>query len=213
MFKKSVVLKANKLKPIAGVSPDYKTVIFFTLFVCGLIIGVTVISQSGTDFTDFFSKIIHNNISAKKDSSWFKCFCGEFVWLFILVFVDFICGLCGVGLPFIWLIPICFGCFAGMVLALFFINYGMTGLGYCALMNIPSYAITAATLVKCCCESTKVSNEIFFYILSGSKGDTSKTPILKEYTVKYIFFCIPVIIAALISTGSFKLFSGLFSFV
>ncbi len=213
MFKKSVVLKANKLKPLSGISTDYKTAIFFTLFVCGLIIGVSIVKKGDSEFIDFFSKLMHNNISAKNDSSWFRCFCGDFLWLFLLVFVDFICGLCGVGFPFIWLIPVCFGGFTGMVLSLFFINYGMTGLGYCALINVPGYAITAATLVKCCCESTKISNEIFFFIIGGNKNEGNKEPLLKDYVINYILLCVPVVLSALISTGSFKLFSGLFGFV
>lgn len=213
MFKKSVVVKANKIKRIPGISPDYKSIIFFTLFVCGLIIGVTIIKNGESDFTDIFSKLLHNSISAKNNNSWFRCFCGEFLWLFLLILIDFICGLCGVGLPLIWLVPVCFGSIAGLILSLYFVNYGMPGLGYCALINIPCYAITAATLIKCCCESTKVSNEIFFYILGGKKSDNTKEPLLKDYIINYVLLCIPIIIAALISTGSFKLFSGLFNFV
>ena len=213
MFKRSVVLKANKIKSVPGISPDYKTIIFFTLFICGLIIGVSLIKKGNSDFTEFFSKLLRNNITAKIDSSWLRCFCGEFVWLFLLVFVDFICGLCGVGLPLIWLVPICFGCVSGLVLSLFYVNYGLTGLGYCSLINVPCYAITAATLVKCCCESTKVSNEIFLFILGGRKNDNIKESLLKDYIINYLLLCIPIVIAALISTGSLKLFSGLFNFV
>lgn len=213
MLKKSVVLKANRIKPIGAFTPDYKTVVFFTLFICGLIIGTTVINKNESDFLTLFTKILKNNITAKNGESWIKCFCGDFVWLFIPLFADFLCGLCGVGLPFIWLIPTVFGCVSGMVFSVFFISYGISGIGYCALMYIPCCAITAATLVKCCCESTKMSSEIFFYVLGIERKEAIKKALLKEYSTIYIVFCVYILIAAAISTCSFKLFSGLFGFI
>ncbi len=213
MFKRSVVIKAKRIRPIANISPDYKTIIFFTLFVCGLILGVIVIQKSDEDFSSFFLKLLNNYLKAKKDNSWFMNFCGEFLGLFLLVFIDFVLGLCAVGLPFIWLLPVCFGCFSGIVLSVFFTNYGLTGLAFCGLINIPCYAITAATLIKCCCESTRISNEIFRFVFSGNKSENVKSSLIKEYTINYALLCLPILIAALISSGSFKLFSGLFSFI
>lgn len=213
MFKRSVVLKANKIKHAGSFKPDYKTLIFFTLFLCGLIIGTTVVNKSESEFLTLIMKVLKNNITAKNGGGWLKCFCGDFVWLFIPLFTDFLCGLCGIGLPFIWSIPVVFGCVSGTVFSAFFMSYGVVGLGYCALMYVPCCAITAATLVKCCCESTKMSSEIFFYILGNGKNEGTKKSLLKEYSTVYIVFCIYILIGAAISTCSFKLLSGLFGFI
>lgn len=212
MLKKSVVINAKRIKPIENISPDYKTVIFFTLFVCGIILGVIIIQKSNEDFSSFFLKLLNNHLTAKKSSSWFNNFCGDFLGIFLLVFLTYILGLCAVGLPFIWLIPICFGCITGIILSLFFINYGLTGLAFCGLINIPCNAITAATLIKCCCESTRISNEIFLFVLGGN-NDKAKSSLIKEYSLKYALLCLPILVAAIISSSSFTLFSGLFSFV
>ena len=213
MFKRSVVIKANKLKPIAGISPDYKSIIFFTFFVCGIILGVIIIKKSQEDFLDFFMKLLNNRLGIQKNSSWLMNFCSDFLWLFVLIFLDFVLGLCAVGVPFIWLIPVLFGCFAGCVLSVYYMNFGLNGLAFCGLVNIPSYAITAATLIKCCCESTRVSNEIFYFVLRGKTNESPKDALIKDYSMKYVTLCLPVLLAALISSGSFKLFSGLFTFI
>lgn len=213
MFKKTVVLKTNRFKPKGKITFDYKALLFFTLFLCGLIIGVSFINKGDENLINYLTKLFKNRILAENSNNFFTCFCGDFLPLLLMQFFCYIGGLCAVGIPFIWLIPVAFGLFCGIAIALFFVNYGITGLSYCALINIPCYAITAATLIRCCCESTVCSNNILIYAMRGDNGEKLKTPILKDYTFKYILLCIPLVVAALISAGSYKMFSGLFSFL
>lgn len=213
MLKRSVVLRANKIKPLKNVVPDHKSAVLFTLFLCGLVIGVTLVNKSSDSLLEFFFEILRNNILTKTQTGWFKCFCFEFIWLFIPVFFCFISGLCGVGLPFIWSVPLLFGLISGMAFSVLFIKYGITGLGYCALIYIPSCALTTADLIKCCCKSSQMSGDIFLYILSAGNKDNNKKSMLKEYGASYILFCIPIIIAAVLNVCGFKLFSGLFGLV
>lgn len=213
MFKKTVVLNTKKLKPKGHFTFDYKSLLFFTLFLCGLILGVSFIKSGDENLIEFLTRIFKNRISAEKNNSFLTCMCGDILPLLLLELFCFIGGLCAVGMPFIWLLPVGFGSFCGVVIALFFVNYGVTGLGYCALTNIPYYAITAATLIKCCCESTMCSNEVLLFALKGETNERKNNPILKDYTLKYLLLCVPIIIASAIRAGSSKLFSGLFDFI
>lgn len=213
MLKKSVVIKANKLKPVQKFKLDYKTLIFFTVFLCGLIVGVTIFRQSGEPFSEFITEILKNYLTVCAVNSIFKNFCSIFFLLSLFVFILFIFGLCAVGQPFIWLSGFLFGCGIGIVISSYFCAFGILGVGYCALINIPCYAITAATLIKCCCESTRVSNDIFFYSLGSFNNTTGKNRLLKDYLINYLLFLVPIIIAALLKACFLKLFSGLFGLV
>lgn len=210
MLKRSVVIKARRIKPL---KLDYQTIILFTLFLCGLIIGIAITKNGSEEWNNFATNLLSNYISTKSQSSFLRCFSGTLVILLLCIFIDFLFGLCAVGTPFVWLVPLLFGCFCGCGVSCLLINYGLKGLCYCALVNIPCYAITAATLIKCCCESTKMSVELFTNICGFHNANVKNTIFFKEYVINYLVLCVPIVIGALISTVCFKLFSSLFIFI
>lgn len=210
MLKKSVVIKANKFRPKTKLKFDYKTVIYFTLLICGIIIGVFITEKGSSEWHIFFGNLISNHLVAKSSNSIFTNFCSIFLAVFIIFLYNYISGLCGVGIAFTSFSPFILGMYFGVMLTFYYTTYGLSGIMYCALVNLPAYAITAATLVKCCCESSDISKEIFFYLLSG-KGDGK--PYLKEYTLRYLVYLIPISLGALISALFFHLFSHLFTFI
>lgn len=210
MLKRSVVIKAGRFKPI---KVDYKTVVFFTLFICGVIIGVSIVKNSGDEWKLFSEKLLSNYFSAKNNGNILTCFSSTFVMMIFIVFVSFIIGLCAVGVPFISIVPILFGGICGSVVSTFTVNYGVQGLVYCTIINIPCYAITTASIIKCSCESLKMSLELFGAISDSGFSEGKRKGYLKEYTVNYLVLCIPIAIGSLISAIAFEVFSGLFGFV
>lgn len=205
-MKKSVVIKAKRIKPLKW---DYEIIILFTLFLCGIIFGVFIIKNGSEELKDFLGSCLSNYISAKNKNGFFMCFSGIFAVLLVFVFFDFLFGLCAVGTPLVWIVPILFGVICGGCVSCMFNIYGLKGLLYCILVDIPCYAITAATLIKCCYESTKMSVDLFTSIV----GNNYKTNcFFKEYAINYLILCIPIVIAAIISTVCFKIFAGLFIF-
>lgn len=210
MLKKSVVIKANKFRGKVNLRFDYKTIIYFTLLICGIIIGVFLSEKGSKEWHIFFENLISNHLIAKASNDIFVNFCSMFLAVFIVFLYNYISGLCGVGIAFTSFSPFILGVYFGVIITFYYISYGFSGIAYCALINLPLYAITAATLVKCCCESSNISKEIFFYLVSG-KGEGK--PFLKDYTLKYLIYLIPVSLGALISALFFHLFSHLFTFV
>lgn len=207
MLKKGVVIKAKRIKPI---NFDGEAVILFSLFLCGLILGVFLIKNCDDEIQSALSKLMGNYISAKSESGFLGCFSGVAVFLIIFILIAFLFGLCAVGTPLVWLVPIIFGIICSSYISLMLMNYGLKGLLYCIMVDLLPYAITTATLVKCCCESTKISVNLFTCI-AGDNALKGKN-LFKEYVVSYLILCVPVIIGALISTFCFKIFQGLFIF-
>ncbi len=213
MFKKGVIIKTKTVRPSIKINFDYKLIIYFTLFLCGVIAGVLLIKNAGDEFNRFFSDLLVKHVNAKKVNSFFADFCFILLCLIVLFFLNYLCSLSAVGFIFIWLIIAVFGMYCGAATGSFFISYGLKGLGFCLLVDIPCYAITAATLVCCCCESTKVCNNIFFYLFGNYGCEAGKNQLLKEYTLKYVIMCLPLVLGALLATVCFKMFSGFFTFV
>lgn len=210
MFKRSVVIRAGKFKAPA-IKLDYKTVIFFTLLLCGVLFGVMLSRKGSPQWHVFFNTFVNNHIATKATSSVFRNFCSIFFCFFVIVLFDYICGLCGVGAPFLYMTPVILGVYCGVVISQYYCLYKLSGLVYCIMVNIPCYAIAAATLIKCCCYSSDISKEIFVYLVNGRND--SKEKILYNYTVRYLIMCIPIVIGSLLSSVNFKLFSGLFEFI
>lgn len=207
MFKNTLVVKPKRIKPIKW---DCQTIILFTLFLCGVILGVFIIKNSADDIKNALSTFISNFISAKSENSFFSCFSSVLVFIIIFITVSFLFGMCAIGTPFVWSVPVFFGVICSSYISLMLINYGIKGLFYCILVDLLPYAITTATIVKCCCESTKLSVNLFSCI-AGDNAFRGKN-LFKEYAINYLILCIPVIVGALISAFCFKIFQGLFIF-
>ncbi len=208
MINKSLVVKPKRIKPI--INFDCETIILFTLFLCGVVLGIFIIKNCDDEIESALSTLVCNYISAKSDCGFISCFSGILIFLVLFIIISFLFGMCAVGTPLVWCVPIIFGLVCSGYVSLMLINYGLKGLFYCVLVDLLPYAITTATLVKCCCESTKLSVNLFTCI-AGDSAFRGKN-LLKEYALNYLILCIPVIIGALISSFCFKIFQGLFIF-
>ncbi len=210
MLKRNFIINTKRL-PIHKM--DLKSTIMVSLFLCGLILGIVLIKNCDSDLKNLLLKCIDNYISVKSKCSFLDCFLGTLTILLTCVCLNFLFGLCAVGVPLVWMVPVFFGFFCGCGVSCLFINFGLKGLCYCALVNVPCYAITAATLIKCCCESTKMSVQIFNYIM-GVRPDSLKGCLsFKDFLLNNLAFCIPILIGALLSTIGFKMFASLFIFI
>lgn len=207
-LKKHLIIKTSGIKPL---NIDLKIVLLFTLFLCGIIFGAMIVSGNNNGLCDIFEKIISNSINEKSKFTFIKYFFSVFSGFLIIIIFDYLCGICGLGVPLLYVTPVALGVFFGVVISQFYISYGLSGVGYCVLINVPCYAITAATLIKCCCFSKIMSEELFLYLVSG-KSD-KKDVSLKTYSLKYLIYSVMVALASLISALSFKLFSHLFGFI
>ena len=207
MFKKGVVINTKRIKTM---NFDGETIILFSLFLCGIILGIFLVKNCNDEIRDALSTILRNYISAKSENGFWVCFSGVSVFLIIFIILSFLFGLCAVGTPFIWFLPVVFGAGCSSYVSLMLINYGFKGLFYCVIVDLLPYAITTATLVKCCCESTRLSVNLFGCI-AGENALKGKNQ-FKEYIFNYLIFCIPVLLGSIISAFFFKIFQGLFIF-
>ena len=183
------------------------------MLICGIIIGVTCTNRFCQSDNNIFSSILESYLISCCKLSFLKNFCNTFLVLFAIIFTVFILGFCAVGVPIIWLTPLIYGAICGSIISCIFCENGISGLLFVILINIPCYAITAATLLKCCCESSKLSIDLFSLVAGQGPICNRNKGFLKDYLVFFLVMCIPIIIAALFKTICFTLFSGFFNFI
>lgn len=211
-MKKSVVIKAKRMRPINNFVIDYKALLFLVVFICGLILGITILRESDNDITSLINNIVKNNYMAMKTCSFMNAFSGIILLLFLLVFYIYLFGQCSVGFPFVALAPLIWGMYSGLIISSYYSMFGLKGIGFCCIVNIPCYAITAATLIRGCCIATNSSNEIFLGVMSGEWNKQSNYS-LKSYTVSFLVLLIPLVFSSLLKAGCYKLFGDLFVLV
>lgn len=206
-MKRSFVIKAGKIR-----QADFScsTIILLALFLCGIITGAFIIKNCDEDIKNALSIFLKSLISSKAEKGFTGNFCAVFMTMLIFIAVVFFSGLCATGTPIICVIPIFFGIFGGGYFSLMLVNYGIKGLLYCIAVDLGLYAITAASLIKCCCEGIKMSVELMGNVIG--RGSTKKWCTIREYIICFSVLCIPVIAGALICTTAYTLFKGLFIF-
>ncbi len=209
-MKKHIVIKAHKFNKKANINIDYKTLLFFTFLVAGVIIGVFISENGSEEWHTFFTSLLKKYLSFNVNGNIFIMFMRVFLPFLILMIITYITGLCGVGAPFLLFTPLLLGCCFGVTVAQYYINFGLSGIACCGLIFLPAYAIATATLIKCCCRCVDISGEIFLYFATG-KGENK--PILKEYTIYFLTMLIPIVIGGVITTAFYKLFAHLFTFI
>lgn len=208
MLKKSVVIRAKRIKPI---KLDYKVLLFFSLMICGIIVGISLIKNGDGDFNGLLKSLIDSINNTKSNNSLFSCVLFILGWLLIPLIIAFFCGLSGLGLPFLALLNVLYGLICGLFCGSYYVNFGLQGIGFFSLVNLPCYAITAATLIKCCCESLKMSFNVFSFLWGNNLNQIKNKNQFKEYILTYLILCLPVVAGSFLNVVSFKIFGDLFS--
>lgn len=209
MLKRPKIYKTKRINKSLNIKIDYKAVLFFTLLICGIIIGVFIAENGSEEWHSFFNKLITSILSKQSNNSFIIIFLKNFLPFFIILLSTYIIGLCGVGIPLLATVPFITGVMFGVIISQYYVSFGLSGIGCCALIYLPLYATATATLIRSCCCSFDISGEIFLYLVSG-KG--CNKPLLKEYSLKQLVFLIPIAIGACVTALSYHFFSDLFIF-
>ena len=210
MINRSVVIKRNKLK---FPKFDYKSIILFSLFICGIIIGSVTVIKGDSEFKEIIKSFTENYIKSRNELNFLRLFGSTVIEYTVFPLVCFLFGLCAVGLPVIYSIPLIYGLISSIIVTFFVSTYSTNGLGFSAIIIIPAVSLTAGVLIKCCSTASDMS----FNILSAVSGTDVKkgnnNDLIKEYVARYTVYLLPVILSALIMCGSFRLFGNLFSII
>jgi len=210
MFKNKLIFNFKRKSKPVSINFDYKLLVFFIIFFCGIIIGAFIAKNSSDSLLHILSAFVKEYFVGLNTKAYLISFFKVFSPFLLIAVTTYIVGLCGVGIPLLGLAPFLLGIVIGCVVSQYYIDFGFAGIGCCALIYLPLFATATATLIKGCCCSFDISGEIFYFVVSG-KGNGEA--ILKGYTVKYLFFLIPIIVSSIFTLVLYHFFSHLFTFL
>lgn len=189
-----------------------KNIIFICLlflFILGMFYG-TLLIKSDNDSVWSQLEIITNEYRAiQMKQSLITTFINSFLSSLIFLIIPYIFGYSSIGQIGTFFIPFFYGLGLGCALGYLYMNYGVKGILYSAVIVIPHSVITLFALLIGCRESTKLSSLIFLGFFSSNAKSVNSTTI-KLYNIKFFILCLMIVIASVINVLTVMLFSKLF---
>lgn len=209
MLKSTIVLKRSRLKHI---NFDYREIVAFTLFLCGIVIGCITVSRAGEAFLKSAYGILQSYLSVKSSIGFVRDALNiSAIFLCVPVLMLFF-GFSAAGIPFISLLTATFGTASGFFITLIMKSYGSAGVAFSTLSIIPGLALCTLSVIKCGIVGAEISHGIL-KIIFEKDGKTDNVLDLRGQIKKAVFNMLPSVVGALINAATFEAFKSLFDFI
>ncbi len=193
-----IMIKHRKKAPIG--------LFLLCLVLVGGIAGFMLCRLSGElisqrELTDFLTLRIKGGFFSNAVSSFFGCM----VW----IAAAFVCGLCAVGQPLVFLLPLFKGIGAGVTLSGLISLYGGNGIACFAAFVLPGTAMGTVLCVYECRCAVSASNRLLKYI-RGARLQGESREYFSLYFMRFAVCSAGCFISGIIDAGISLLLSGLF---
>lgn len=209
MLKRTIVLKRNRLKHI---NFDYREIVVFTLFWCGIVIGCITVSRAGEAFLKSLVGILQSYLSVKSSIGFVRNALNiSAIFLCVPVLMLFF-GFSAAGIPFISLLTATFGAASGFLITLIMKSYSSAGVAFSTLSIIPGLALCTLSVIKSGIVGAEISHGILKIIFEKDEK-TDNVLDLKRQIKKAVFNMLPSVVGALLNAATFEVFKSLFDFI
>lgn len=179
-----------------GIVKNNRRLIFLTvIFICGLLLGSTAIKNKDAALTEELKSLIENFCRVRSQSSLAVNFFSIFGTECIFLIPAMLFGVCSVGEPFLWLLPLGKGMGLGMIAAYLYSEHSLNGMLYFAAILLPPSVFSAAALLLGCKESILMTHDIN-RVLLGKREKTGDAGFFKLYILRYIVLLASVLLAS-----------------
>lgn len=186
---------------------NQKLILLTTLFVCGMLLGVLFVKHASTETYSMLQNLVDTHFKETEAQSVLMNFLTtlgtEGIYLLLVV----LCGLCIVGEPILWLLPIGKGLGLGVVSASLYKIYTLQGLEYYALFLLAPAVLSTAALLFGCKESILFSRDMNRSLFKKTDAGFG-IGALKLYALRHIVLFVIMIFAAALSAVLMHLFHG-----
>ncbi len=183
---------------------EYKPLIYpVLLYALGLLIGTVIFKVSEINqFESIFKTLFDSEDLLTLFLNRLSIYCG--LYLFSVLF-----GMCIIGFPVIYIIPVITGFVIAFKTAYFYSNYSVKGIGYSLLLIIPEAAVYITLLIFTVSKSFDLSKKLLKETVN--KTDMTQDINLKSYLKYYVLLFILAVLIAFINSLIIFLFQGLIS--
>ncbi len=181
--------------------------IFLLIFTAGLTAGSLVIRREYGNLLSELLSLYENYIGIKAGERPLINFSNSLLKSVFILITAYAAGLCAVGTPIIYSLPLINGIGIGTISAYMYRTFSLKGIGYCALTLYPGKIVNTVVMITACTFSAIMSSEMLKNLTVGEEN-----PSFKQYNIRFLILLIFTIFASLIDTLLNSLFAGYFNF-
>ena len=171
-------------------------IFLFSIFLVGLFIGVFSFENSVILKKIIIDFLFKNNLLK---STFFGCLFNSFWNYMFLICITFICGTSMLGVILSPITVTLFGFFCGTYSATVYVDYGLKGIAFYAVMILPCAVLITVALLLSATESFRFSLFLVKQILSNSVP-VNITLVFKEFCIKHLLISLLVLFTAFINS-------------
>ena len=186
----------------------YRNEIFFllaVLFLVGVLLGACLIRANGDSWRGFIRQLVAGFSGGRGEQTIAETFLQSLAGSAVFLLAIFLCGFCAVGQPLICLALLFRGMGYGLTAGGIYSVYGISGMGYVALLLLPNCILTALILLWAGQSAFRFSTGLY----GAMKGSGKMTA--RPYCLEFSFLAAGLFEAALIDSVCSYWLGGLFS--
>ncbi|MEG0693036.1 MAG: stage II sporulation protein M [Oscillospiraceae bacterium] len=191
---------------------NYSLILLAGMFIIGMIYGVLLIKSNSDSLANTISIITNEYTIKLQQGSIWQGFWSSFVSTFIFIFLPYLLGYSAIAQPLILFVPWFKGLGLGFFMANLYTSYGFRGIGFCALVIMPSTLVALFCILIASREALKLSN-LFFQSFASKRHSAVSLTTIKLYNLKLLVLSFISLIASIINVVCVLLFSELFNFI
>lgn len=175
----------------------------FLIMGLGIFIGSVTAGNNAENKSSILFQIHSTFIQNKLDQSFLQLFWSAFLSEFLYIIVIYISGVCAIGIPILYIIPLIYGIGKGIVLGFLYATNGFYGVLNAILFHSIQTTCLILLTISALKKSYTMSRQTFFKL--NSNVEENNVLSFKKYNQFYIVILLLCIVFCLIDALMFKL--------
>ena len=205
---KSIIIKKNSINSKRlFISENRILFIFIIIVILGVIIGSLSFNFISTSTKEEVFKTISNFLQESEKLSIIKLFSRSLVNDYIYLFILFVSGVCALGLPIIFVLPLLKGISTGVLISYIYTQQGLNGfVYYLIILSVPA-TLMLMCIIFACREAYYMSLGISMGVFTENRRTYEKSSNFFIYLKRFLIFSFAVIAISFIDGVITNIFS------
>lgn len=207
-MKTDPVLKWNSIGQTLRKNSYY--VVVFAAFLAGMFYGAFLVGKIDESTAGLLGMLTDEYLASRISQSIWQTFISSLVSSVPYLILLFLLGFLSIGQPLIVVAPVFRGIGLGVTMGGLYLDYGMQGVLYCAVLIMPITLLVTFVLISASRNALKMANLFLSPVLREERAGASADA-LRIYCIKFLVFALVLLGASLLDALLNFLFSSLFA--
>lgn len=187
---------------------NQKLFLLTVVYITGLFFGACTIKNLSGELSVSIQSLMANYYQVQTEQTIFQNFLYTLSSEFLILLIPFVFGLCIIGEPVMWFMPLLRGLGTGLISGYLYKNYSLSGMGYFAAVILIPTVLSSAVMIIGCHESILTTRDIR-RVVKNNSGEHDN--IMHFYIIRYLVLLVAVVLISLLGAMFVKLFAGKFT--